>query len=103
MRCRKPRAAIAGWFTPAILPGPEGNYSDPRQHQSEARDIAQHHCPGRPHRGRIRRSAVGMPYTETTAMSDLPVTVAAVRNAAAAIAEAIAPSPVIAAPALSEL
>ena len=36
-------------------------------------------------------------------MSDLPVTVAAVHDAAAAIAGAIAPSPVIAAPALSEL
>ncbi len=36
-------------------------------------------------------------------MHDLPVTVAAVRDAAAATAGAIAPSPVIAAPALSEL
>ena len=36
-------------------------------------------------------------------MTDLPVTVAAVRNAAAAIAEAIAGTPVIAAPALSEV
>ena len=35
-------------------------------------------------------------------MTDLPVTVAAVRNAAAAIAEAIAGTPVITAPALSE-
>ena len=36
-------------------------------------------------------------------MKDLPVTVAAVRDAAAAIAAAIARTPVIAAPALSEL
>jgi len=36
-------------------------------------------------------------------MNDLPVTVGAVRDAAAAIAEAIAGTPVIAAPALSEL
>jgi threonine dehydratase len=36
-------------------------------------------------------------------MKDLPVTVGAIRNAAAAIAEAIARSPVIAAPALSEV
>jgi hypothetical protein len=36
-------------------------------------------------------------------MSDLPVTVANVRYAAAAIADAIAHTPVIAAPALSEL
>jgi threonine dehydratase len=36
-------------------------------------------------------------------MTDLPVTVAAVRDAAAAIAEAIAGTPVIAAPALSEV
>jgi len=36
-------------------------------------------------------------------MNDLPVTLAAVRDAAAAIAGAIAHSPVIASPALSEL
>jgi threonine dehydratase len=36
-------------------------------------------------------------------MKDLPVTVAAVRDAAAAIAEAIAGTPLIAAPALSEV
>ena len=36
-------------------------------------------------------------------MKDLPVTVGAVRDAAAAIAEAIARSPMIEAPALSEL
>jgi threonine dehydratase len=36
-------------------------------------------------------------------MTDLPVTIAAVRDAAAAISEAVARTPLIAAPALSEL
>src|SRR5205823_2625688 len=43
------------------------------------------------------------PACEGELMKDLPVTIAAVRRAATAIADAIARTPVIAAPALSEL
>ncbi len=86
----------------------QGDHSTPRRHRPQTRHLARHHRASRSDRGRVRRTAITVSNLRRTIalgpeMNDLPVTIADIRQAAAAIAGAVRAPPTIAAPALSEL